>query len=259
MAKKRFGQNFLANKAYIQRMASLINAQTNKRILEIGPGKGALTVYLIDNAVELTVVEIDSDLYLLLEEKFSEYPQFKLEKNDILKYNIESGSEFVIVGNLPYYISFDILEYVIKNLDRTTVAYFTFQKEFAQKACAKVGSREYAFVTVFLAMFFNCKYEFKIPASAFNPKPKIDSAFVSIKPRENILYEGDDLKALKLFLRTIFAQRRKKINNVLSKLYKNYTKEMLLECGIALDARPEAVSPEQFAQLFKKCCNKPCL
>lgn len=259
MAKKRFGQNFLANKTYLHRMAALINSQENKNILEIGPGKGALTEHIVDQADKFKAVEIDADLYSILEEKFSNYSQFELIKSDILKYNFDVEDEFIIVGNVPYYISFDILEFVIRNLSKASMGFFTFQKEFAQKACAKVGTKEYAFLTVFLAMFFECKYEFKIPASAFNPRPKIDSAFMSIKRLENPLYRDDDLKTLKLFLRTIFSQRRKKINNVLSKMFKSYTSDILIECGISVDARPEAVTPEQFSQLFKKCFDKPCV
>lgn len=253
MAKKRFGQNFLSNKAYLRRMAGLINeASLDGNLLEIGPGKGALTEYIIEAPAVFRAVEIDVDLYPILEEKFSSYSQFELIKSDILKYDFDVSEDYVVVGNVPYYISFDILEYVIKNISKSKIGFFTFQKEFAQKACAEVGTKEYAFLTVFLAMFFECKYEFKIPASAFNPRPKIDSAFMSIKRLEDPLYKGDDLKALKHFLRSIFSQRRKKLNNVLSKLKKNYSPQLLEECGIAADARPEAVTPEQFAQLFSK-------
>lgn len=251
MAKKRFGQNFLSNKTYLKRMAEKINSVSfDRSVLEIGPGKGALTEQIIENTTFFKAVEIDDDLYTLLEDKFSFYPQFELIKNDILKYDFNVDQEYVVVGNVPYYISFDILEFVIKNLKKVPVGFFTFQKEFAQKACAQVGTKEYAFLTVFLAMFFECNYEFKIPASAFNPRPKIDSAFMSIKRLDKPLYQGDDLKALKHFLRTIFSQRRKKLSNILSKLYKNYTVDVLVECGINSDVRPESVTPSQFVQLF---------
>lgn len=250
-AKKKYGQNFLSNKIFLNKIAEHIrDGLDSGPLLEIGPGKGALTRYLVQMGVPLTVVEIDEDLCPALLEEFGSVDGFSLIQKDILKYSIEEDTRFVVVGNVPYYISFDIIEFIVSNRHKVKKAYFTFQKEFARKLCSAPGTKEYGFLSCFTQMFFDCKLKLKIPASAFNPKPKIDSAFVEIKLKDNDLLNKCDLKSLKSFLRAIFSKRRKKMSNVLKSRYPDISLENYAKMGINVDLRPENITIEQFASLF---------
>ena len=249
-AKKRYGQNFLANKKYLQQMADILSdIPSDVTIVEIGPGKGALTEYLLKLGNRLICVEIDSDMIEVLNKKFDSFNQFTLVNSDIMKFELPDDiDKFVIVGNVPYYISFDILDFVVANRARVVSAYFTFQKEFVQKLTAGLGTKQYGFLTCYIAMFYKATQCFKIPASAFSPKPKIDSAFVKLERLAQPYLVDPDLKKLKSFLRGIFSQRRKKLSNILS------SRSFLLEPdnieGLDTSLRPESVGVEWFARIF---------
>ena len=251
MAKKRFGQNFLSNKKYLKQMAEILaDIPKDAVVVEIGPGKGALTEYLIELGNPLICVEIDKDFYQRLNERFGEYSNFTLVEGDIRNFSIpEESDKVVVVGNVPYYISFEIIEFVVRNRNKVIEAYFTFQKEFVQKLAAKLNTKTYGFLTCFIAMFYDVKQCFKIPASAFNPRPKIDSAFVRLSLKDKQLLDDPDLSTLKSFLRGIFSQRRKKISNILKSKYPTLT-DSKFTLDIDLSKRPESIDCQQLAALF---------
>lgn len=231
-------------------MIDVISSEEKKiPIIEIGPGKGSLTKYLLDMPNPVYCIEIDTDLHPLLIDKFSPYSNFTLIKGDIRDYVLpDEFEEIIVVGNVPYYISFEIIDFVIKNRNKVRKAYFTFQKEFAQKLVSGVNSKIYGFLTVYAAMFYSSRVEFKIPASAFSPKPKIDSAFISMSKNVYDLVDYPELKRLKDFLRSIFSQRRKKLSNIIKSKFPLILDDLI--DVVDLGARPENISPDVFSKMF---------
>lgn len=251
MAKKKYGQNFLADKNILRRMGHIIASSTEgEYVLEIGPGRGQLTEYLIETAGRLTCVEIDTDLHEGLIERFGKDQDFTLIKGDFRDYEPEPEIDsMTVVGNVPYYISFEIIDFVIAYRNKIQRSYFTFQKEFAQKLTAQPCSKQYGFLTVYLAMFYDVKMHFKISASAFSPKPKVDSAFVELIRRDVPLLRDYQPQDIKSFLRSVFSMRRKKMSNILKFLFRDT--DFGLTGQEISELRPEQITPVFFSKLYQ--------
>ena len=250
--KKKLGQHFLNDLNIAQKIADLLQDQFCENILEIGPGTGVLTQFLIPYSQNLKLVEIDTESVAYLNQKYPEF-QKNILSEDFLKMDLSKvyeGQNFSIIGNFPYNISsqivFRALEY------RQFVPFFCgmFQKEVAQRICEKPGTKAYGILSVLCQTYFHTQYHFSVPPGVFSPPPKVDSGVLSLQKKEDLIIDFDE-KLLFKVVKTSFQQRRKTLRNSLKSL--NIPK-LILEDSI-FDLRPEKLSAVQFIELTKKVGN----
>lgn len=248
-AKKHLGQHFLKDEKIAQQIADTLSYSGYEFLLEIGPGMGVLTKYLIKKKPELHVIEIDRESVIYLKEHFPNL-EGKIHEKDFLKADISSlfdGKQFAIIGNFPYNISTQI---VFKMLElREFIPEFAgmFQKEVAQRICEKEGSKTFGILSVLVQAFYDAEYLFTVPPSVFDPPPKIDSGVLRFKRKKDFSIACDE----KLFFRvvkTAFQQRRKTLRNSL-KIFQ--LPDAIKEDSI-FGQRPEQLSPAKFIELTLK-------
>jgi 16S rRNA (adenine1518-N6/adenine1519-N6)-dimethyltransferase len=212
-------QIFIKDKRYIRKILSYLDEE--EEILEIGAGRGELTQHLVKKAKFLYCVEIDFRLFNLLKKKFSCFSNIEIIHADILKFPLSSlEKQLVIVGNIPYHISNRLIRYLIDNRKYIKKAFLTFQKEFAQKLDAKVSTSGYSFLSCYIQYYAKVERLFTIPAKAFYPPPKVDSAFCRLEFYRKPIYKVEDESFLFQLIREAFRSRRKKIINSLPLLKK---------------------------------------
>ena len=230
------------------------NISKSDNILEIGPGQGALTELLVENAKFVTSVEIDPDLEKILINKFQNKNNFNLVIGDFLEIDLNNliKEKVKIVANIPYYITSPIIQKIIDNRKFIENIYIMVQKEVAERICATQG-KERSVLTLSIEYFGIAKYLFTVPKEAFNPVPKVDSAFMSIElykdnpyisqVKENIFFK---------YVKTAFANKRKTILNNLSALEfsKEHIKEILSKAKIPEMERAENISIEKYIELI---------
>ena len=250
--KKKLGQHFLNDLNIAQKIADLLQHQNCDNILEIGPGMGVLTQFLIPKIKNLKLVEIDTESVTYLNRKYPER-QKDILNEDFLKMNLSKtfeGQAFGIIGNFPYNISSQI---VFKALEyRQYLPFFCgmFQKEVAQRICEKPGTKAYGILSVLCQTYYHAQYHFNVSPAVFSPPPKVDSGVLSLKRKEDLIIDFDE-KLLFRIVKTGFQQRRKTLRNSLKSL--NIPK-LTLEDSI-FDLRPEKLSAAQFIELTKKVGN----
>ncbi|MBL1141391.1 MAG: 16S rRNA (adenine(1518)-N(6)/adenine(1519)-N(6))-dimethyltransferase RsmA [Proteobacteria bacterium] len=247
-ARKRFGQNFLHDPAIIQRIVDNINPQRQDRIIEIGPGKGALTELILERVESLDVVEIDRDLVESLTNSIGKDKSLKIHETDALKLDLSkfAQSDLRIVGNLPYNISTPLLFHLLNYRTCIKDMLFMLQKEVVDRICANPGCKQYGRLSIMLQIYCDVESLFIIKPGAFNPSPKVDSAIVKITPLAKPRYELSDHESLKVIVREAFTQRRKTIRNSLKK----YISESdIKEFGIAPEIRAEKLEISDFVRL----------
>ena len=210
MVKKSLGQNFLVDDNIINKIIKINNSLENKPVLEIGPGRGALTEKILEHKPkELVAIEKDEDLFLFLKEKFKNFNQLKIINNDILniikKKNLEK--KVIVFGNLPYNISTQILASFIL-IDEWPPWYevliFMFQKEVADRILAKSNSKEFGRLSVLCNWRLDVKKQFDVSKNCFFPKPKINSTVLSFKPKKNNKFLIKNPKNLEAITRVLF-------------------------------------------------------
>lgn len=248
-AKKHLGQHFLKDESIAQKIADTLNLEGYDEVLEIGPGMGVLTKYLLDKPVNTYVIEIDTESVVYLDENF---PKLKgrIISKDFLKYNINEvfdGKQFAIIGNFPYNISTQI---VFKALEyRHQIPEFAgmFQKEVAERICEKKGSKAYGILSVLAQAFYDAEYLFTVDENVFIPPPKVKSGVLRLRRKENYTLPCSE-KLFFTIVKTAFQQRRKTLRNSLKTLNLS---DNLREDTI-FDLRPEQLSVEQFIALTQK-------
>ncbi|MBK9224843.1 MAG: 16S rRNA (adenine(1518)-N(6)/adenine(1519)-N(6))-dimethyltransferase RsmA [Flavobacterium sp.] len=248
-AKKHLGQHFLKDESIAQKIADTLNLDGYDEVLEIGPGMGVLTKYLLDKPVNTYVIEIDTESVVYLDENF---PKLKgrIISKDFLKYNINEvfdGKQFAIIGNFPYNISTQI---VFKALEyRHQIPEFAgmFQKEVAERICEKKGSKAYGILSVLAQAFYEAEYLFTVDENVFIPPPKVKSGVLRLRRKENYTLPCSE-KLFFTIVKTAFQQRRKTLRNSLKTLNLS---DNLREDAI-FDLRPEQLSVEQFVSLTQK-------
>lgn len=212
-------------------------------MVEIGPGKGALTQYLLRRAVQVHAIEVDQVLVHYLQEKFRNDAGFSVQHADVLKADLAQWGPVQIAGNLPYYITSPILERVLALGPNLLHAVFLIQKEVADRVVASPGSRDYGYLSVQVQVYAEAKFLFTVPPDAFKPPPQVDSAVIELRPRA--VPVSDDPQGLVKFAALCFRQKRKMLRNNLSGAFP----------AEAIDAQPEArlraeqLSVVQFADL----------
>ncbi|GMQ84027.1 MAG: 16S rRNA (adenine(1518)-N(6)/adenine(1519)-N(6)) -dimethyltransferase RsmA [Gammaproteobacteria bacterium] len=254
-ARKRFGQNFLHDPAIIQRIVQAINPQPGQRLVEIGPGKGAITFPLLAACKHLEVIELDRDLVRPLAEKAMPFGELVIHQQDALRFNftaLADGKRVRTVGNLPYNISTPLLFHLITQSDSIQDMHFMLQKEVVDRMAAVPGSRDYGRLSVMVQ--YHCKVEplFGVGPGAFQPAPRVDSAFVRLTPLQSQV-TVKNAACLATLVRQAFSQRRKTLRNTLKGLL---SEQAIRATGTDPSARPESISLEQYAALANQLADK---
>lgn len=249
---RRLGQHFLKDKGVINKIIKIINPEEEDVILEIGSGKGALTIPLSSLCKKIIAVEKDGRLADNLRKKNLE--NVEIINRDILTLDLRElvGGEIIIVGNLPYYISSKILSWFIKQREIVKKGVFMLQKEVAERICAKPKNKSYSSLSIHTQIFYEAKIHFHVKPGSFSPPPEVVSSVIELKKRERPLVEIEDEEDFIKFLKNCFAKRRKTLINNL--LLIGLKKEKILEIfnSISLDImkRPEEIEIEKFHNLW---------
>ncbi len=242
--KKSLGQHFLQDELVCKKIVALLDNTYTKQLLEIGPGAGAITKYIIEIPLEkYLAIEIDNEKVNYLKQHFPAIQDSIIEK-DFLKVELPYDTNFTIIGNFPYNISSQIMFKLLDWRNNVEVLIGMFQKEVAIRIAAKHGSKDYGILSVLTQCFYNVHYNFDVPASAFNPPPKVISGVITCTTNNNP-YNIKDYTKFKSFVKTAFNQRRKTMHNAM----KSYGTTITLPEEIK-KLRAEQLSPEMFAALF---------
>ena len=245
-ARKRFGQNFLIDGNIIRKIVSAIAPKPGQTLVEIGPGLGALTDPLLEEAGHLHVVEIDRDLIARLRERYSP-AQLTIAEGDALKFDFGSlPGPLRVVGNLPYNISTPLLFHLADFAEQVTDMTFMLQKEVVQRMVAAPDTADFGRLSVMLQYRFNMAKLFDVPPGAFRPAPKVTSAIVWLqpKPREACLCRDDELFAK--IVTAAFGQRRKTLRNTL----RDWVSQAQFDAaGIDPGVRGETLSVDDYVRL----------
>ncbi|MFY0712317.1 16S rRNA (adenine(1518)-N(6)/adenine(1519)-N(6))-dimethyltransferase RsmA [Seonamhaeicola sp. NFXS20] len=245
-AKKHLGQHFLKDENIAKKIGDTLTLKGYKKVLEIGPGMGVLTKYLLEKDVETYVIEIDTESVAYLQAHYLNLAPRIIEK-DFLKYNLSEVFEdesFAITGNFPYNISSQI---VFKALElRRQIPEFTgmFQKEVAKRICSKEGSKVYGILSVLTQAYYDAEYLFTVPPSVFNPPPKVDSGVLRLIRKTDYNLPCNEILFFKV-VKTAFQQRRKTLRNSL----KTFNLSDNLKANSIFGKRPEQLSVAQFIEL----------
>lgn len=267
--KKRLGQNFLIDGSVIDFIISSANLSEKDTVVEIGPGAGFVTEQLVKNAGKVAAIELDEDAVEVI--KKLEAPNLEIVHSDVLKVDFSRfGKGLKVVANIPYYITSPILAHLLgeiddlENVNRNCIdeIILMVQYEVAQRLVAteKSPSKQYGLLTILAQFFADVELIKKVPAKAFFPRPKVDSALVKLKVRKSPLVELSDYKFFRRVLKAAFASRRKNIKNCLMNagFDKNAVLETLEEMNISENTRGESLSIKTFGELSEKLKAKLC-
>ncbi len=242
---RRLGQHFLARQSILERIAEAACPDPAGTVVEIGPGRGALTTHLLARCGRVIAIEIDPVLVHYLRAEFRDQPRLTLVEGDVLKTDLAQWGRIAVAGNLPYYITSPILERTLELGDRLIQAVFLVQKEVAERLVAKPGTRAYGFLSVQTQLLSTPELLFTVPADAFRPRPKVDSAVVRLLPKSDS--GGFDHAAFLEFAGRCFQHKRKKIRNNLLAFYNRD----LLDSIPAAGRRAEQLSIAELLELHE--------
>lgn len=252
--KKSFGQHFLHEKRYIERIVSAVSPKSNDFVVEIGPGEGALTLPLLAAAGKLTAIELDTDLIPDLTARAASVGELSIIHSDVLKVDFTAlahrhGVERLrIAGNLPYYISSPILFHCVEHAAAIQDMHFMLQKEVVDRMAAEPGSKVYGRLSVMLQLACRVEPLFTVPPGAFRPPPKVDSAVVRLIPLSPEQRHDADPARVHAVVKAAFAQRRKTLGNALRQVMDS---EAIKTADVDPKARAETLAPEDFVRLAK--------
>jgi len=244
--KKYLGQHFLTDLTIAERIADTISPYTHLPILEVGPGMGVLTDFLLPIAKDLTLIELDAESIPYLREKYPKL-QTHIIEGDFLKMNLREHfpNLFCVIGNYPYNISSQIFFRVVEHKDRIPFCSGMIQKEVALRLAAQPCSKDFGVLSIMVQAWYDVEYLFEVSNRVFNPPPKVTSAVIQMKrnSRENL---GCNEKLFRTIVKTSFTQRRKTLRNGLKSLVGG---NMSILSGALFDKRPEQLSVEDFIHL----------
>ncbi|GHB16526.1 16S rRNA (adenine(1518)-N(6)/adenine(1519)-N(6))-dimethyltransferase RsmA [Salinicola rhizosphaerae] len=243
-ARKRFGQNFLQDSGIISRIVRSIGPRAEDRLVEIGPGQGALTAPLLAAAGALEVIELDRDLIPGLRVQFYDYPEFTIHEGDALKFDFqalsqEDGRQLRVVGNLPYNISTPIIFHLLAARGAIADMHFMLQKEVVERLAAQPGGSNWGRLSVMTQYYCQVESLFVVPPEAFVPRPKVDSAIVRLTPFRELPATARDEAHFADIVRAAFGQRRKTLRNNFKGIIAADALEAL---GIDPGRRPQTLS-----------------
>jgi 16S rRNA (adenine1518-N6/adenine1519-N6)-dimethyltransferase len=250
--RKRFGQHFLHDPGILRRIVDAIAPQPGQRIVEIGPGEGAMTLPLLRAAGKLTAIELDRDLIEPLRGKARGIGAIEIVNADVLTVDFTAlahGAPIRLVGNLPYNISTPILFHCLEHAGAIVDMHFMLQKEVVDRMAAAPGSKTYGRLSVMLQLRCTVEPLLKVPPGAFRPPPKVDSAVVRLVPLPASALPDVDFNTVGNVVRAAFGQRRKTLSNALSGLM---DASAIAAAGIDPRARAEQLPPSDFVALAKQ-------
>ncbi|MEN8765066.1 MAG: 16S rRNA (adenine(1518)-N(6)/adenine(1519)-N(6))-dimethyltransferase RsmA [Wenyingzhuangia sp.] len=245
-AKKHLGQHFLTDESIAEQIANILSEETYDNVLEIGPGMGMMTKYLLQKKYTTHAIEIDDESVEYLQAHYLHLAS-RIHNKDFLKINLQDifkQEQFAIIGNFPYNISSQIVFRTIEY--RAFIPEFggMFQMEVAKRICADPGSKTYGIISVLTQAYFDTTYLFTVPPTVFNPPPKVDSGVMIMKRKKNLHLPVSD-KLFKRIVKTAFGQRRKMMRSSLKSL--NISDE--LRAQEIFNKRPEQLSVNGFIEL----------
>ena len=257
--RKSLGQHFLTDRRILGRIADALRLTGGETVLEIGPGRGALTDILADRLADragrLIAIEYDRALAELLRLRYAKRSHVLIAEADVLEVSLGelAAGPYVLVGNVPYYITTPILFHALvpPRADRSV---YLVQKEVADRLSASPGTREYGALTVNVAAVARAETLFKVAAGSFSPPPKVESAVVRITPHAEALVRPEEERPFRLLVQSAFGMRRKQMRRVLRSIYNldvEHADALLDRAGIDGEVRPETLSPEEFARLLR--------
>lgn len=253
-----FGQNFLHDAGVIHRILRAIHAREGQRLLEIGPGQGALTEGLLGSGARLDVIELDQDLIPLLKLKFGLESRFSLHQGDALKFDfaslVESGEKLRVVGNLPYNISTPLIFHLLEHAPVIEDMHFMLQKEVVERLAATPGGGDWGRLSIMVQYHCRVEHLFNVGPGAFNPPPKVDSAIVRLTPFAEPPHPARDPKLLERVVREAFNQRRKTLRNTLKPLL---SVEDIEAAEVDPTLRPEQLDLTAFVRLANRLAELP--
>jgi len=249
---KNIGQHFLKDKHIAEKIVNTADIEKGDWILEIGPGDGMLTQYLLNTAAEkVTAVEIDRRFADLLQKKFTRMENFEVICKDFLKcadeFFMNINRKIKVLGNLPYYITSPILFKLLDYRSNILSSVFTVQREVADRLTSDPHSKTYGIPSVLFQLYSEVEQVFSISRNSFFPVPEVDSSVVRIIFFENPAYPLENEEFFRILLKKLFSQRRKMIRNTLKTVIRD--KKLLNELSIDLTKRPENLTIKQFVQL----------
>lgn len=255
---KRFGENYLIDRNIKDKIIREAGISKSDTVLEIGPGLGALTMDLSESGAEVFAVEKDPKAFRILNELiFEKYPNLHLFNNDILEFDLKenvNAKKIKVLGNLPYYVTTPIIEYMIQNSSVIDSALIVIQKEVAGRLSAKPGSKDYSSISCFAQYYTKPEYLYTIKRTSFHPVPEVDSSLIRLSMRAEPPVKVKDEELFFRIIRGSFNQRRKSIINSLSReavlsTAKSDLTEVLKRAGVDPSSRPEDLSLAEFAAI----------
>lgn len=253
-ARKRFGQNFLVDTSVTERIVATIDPRADQTMIEIGPGRGALTRALLASGVNLHVIEIDRDLAAALPRLVPGLAAEHVHLGDALQADIPAlagapaGTAVRVVGNLPYNISTPLLFHLIEFGAAVHDMHFMLQKEVVERMAAPPGGRDYGRLSIMCQYHCAVTALFTVPPQAFKPVPRVESAFVRLRPLAEPPVAVSNEDTFRRVVAQAFSQRRKTLRNSLKTMM---TAEMIVEAGVEPGLRAEALSLQDYAALSK--------
>jgi len=244
VARQKLGQHFLASGRILDRIARAATGGTHSLVIEIGPGKGALTRHLLPLFERVVAVELDPALAAHLREEFRHEPRLEVVEGDALDITWPAWGAGVVAGNLPYYVSTAIISRYLQNPGAVSPGVFLIQKEVAERIAAQPGTRDYGYLSVECQLLARAEYLFTVPPGAFHPPPKVESAVVRLTPA--VQFPQFETTAFLRFVSSCFRQKRKTLRNNLVGLYGRERLDRYPEAN----RRAEQLSLAELAHLY---------
>jgi 16S rRNA (adenine1518-N6/adenine1519-N6)-dimethyltransferase len=261
-ARKRFGQHFLRDRKVLERIADALALTGSETVVEIGPGRGALTDLLVERAGRLVAVEIDRDLAAHLRARYAGRASVEIVEADVLERPLSElvgGDDFVLAGNVPYYITTPILFHALQP-PRPRRAVYLVQREVAERVVAAPGGKEYGALTDNVQSVARAEVLLRVLPGAFAPPPKVDSAVIRVTPRPDPVVTPEEERRFRRFVQEAFGMRRKQMRRVvrsLAALGPEDAESALAAAGVDPEARPETLTPETFARVLRALRTSP--
>ena len=250
-AKKRLGQHFLVDLTIAKDIADTVDVCPTVPILEVGPGMGVLTQFLIEKKRQLKVVEIDEESVSYLCKNLPQLHEENIIPDDFLKMHLDrlfDGNQFMLIGNYPYNISSQIFFKMLDNKEYIPYCSGMIQKEVGERLAAKPGTKAYGILSILIQLWYDVEYLFTVHENVFSPPPKVKSAVVLMKRNTRTSLECDEA-LFKKIVKATFNQRRKKLRNSIQQIVGKESEQLK---DTVLDKRPEQLSLEDFIELTKK-------
>lgn len=253
--KKRLGQHFLTDPRLLGRIADTLECTRDDTVIEIGPGRGALTEQLLTRAGRVIAIELDRELAPMLAARWKDEPRFTLVEGDVLEQDLAAlaGGPYLLAGNVPYNITTPILFHAMRR-PRPTRAIYLVQREVAERVAAAPGSEDYGALSVNVQALAVPTMLFTVGAKSFTPPPKVESAVIRIVPRTDPMMREDEEESFRVFVQAAFGLRRKQMRRVLRTVWgvdADRADAILADAAVNPEARPETLSPEDFLKLLR--------